>query len=190
VNESEEWQAVKDALLRAGVEPTDLGRFVNPAIPGLEPERFDARRALPVLLEWLPRVRSPAVRETLARRVAQAGKRTDSARVILDAYRATPDWAIGDALARTMTPADHDEVVELAADQGAGDERQMLVDALWRVKTDRARSVILRSLTDPDVARHAVSALRRAFGNEEAYRQLERLKDDSNEDVRPRFVMG
>jgi HEAT repeat protein len=187
VNESEEWQAVKDALREAGIDPTDLGRFVNrpnPAIRGLEPEVFDARRALPVLVEWLPHVRSRAVRETLARRIAQAGKRSDSARVLLDAYRATPDWAIGDALAHTMTPAEHDEVVELAADKGTGQERQMLVYALWRVKTDRARSVILGSLTDPDVARHAISASRRAFGNEEARRQLERLKDDPNEDVR------
>ena len=40
------------------------------------------------------------------------------------------------------------------------------------------------ALADPDVVRHAITALRRAFGNEEAACQLERLKDDPNEDVR------
>lgn len=187
MNESEEWDAVRSALLKAGVGPTDLGRFVNrpnPTLPGLEPERFDVRRALPVLIEWLPRVSSPAVRETLAQRIAQAGKRSDSARVILDAYRAAPDWALGDALARTMTPDEHDEVVELAADTGARWQRQMLVYALWRVKTERARSVLFASLTDPDVARHAVTALRRLVGNEEARAHLEQLQDHPNAAVR------
>jgi HEAT repeat protein len=187
VNESEEWEAVRSALLSAGVDPTDLGRFVNrpnPALPGFEPEQFDARRALPVLNDWLPRVNSRAVRETLARRIAQAGKKSDSARVILDAYRGAPAWALADALARTMTRDEHDEVVELAADTGAGRERQMLVYALWRVKTERARSVLLTSLTDPDVARHAITALRRAVGNEEARAHLELLQDHPNDAVR------
>jgi hypothetical protein len=47
-------EAVRAALRDAGVDSTDLARFVNasnPAIRGLEPSMFDSRRAYPVLLE-------------------------------------------------------------------------------------------------------------------------------------------
>ena len=53
----------------------------------------------------------------------------------------------------------------------------MLVDSLWRVKTERARSLILQSLDDPDVTRHAIHALRRAYGNDEARQRLAPLRE-------------
>ena len=37
-----------------------------------------------------------------------------------------------------MTPAEHDAVVELAADRRTGTDRQMLAYALWRVKNKQA----------------------------------------------------
>jgi hypothetical protein len=187
VTEAEEWEAVRDALRAEGVDPTDLARFVNrphPGLPGFEPERFDARGAYPVLLAWLPRVRSRAVTETLARRIAQAGKSSTSAQALIAAYRERPDWAIGDAIARTMTRAEHDAVVALAAESGGGAERQMLVYALWRVKTPRAEALILELLEDRTVCKHAMYSLRRAFGNDEAARRLESMRDHEDEHVR------
>jgi hypothetical protein len=187
MREAEEWRAVSDALLSAGVDPTDLGRFVNrpvPGIPGLEPEQFDARRALPVLLEWLPRVSSDAVRDTLANRIRQAGKNSESARTLIDAYREKPSWHLGDAIARTITPAEHAALVELAADRRTGTDRQMLVYALWRVKTERARSLIFELIVDPSVSRHAISSLRRACGNDVARQRLEALREHPDERVR------
>jgi hypothetical protein len=164
VTEDEEWKVVRAALREAGIDPTDLARFVNrphPGLRGFEPEHFDARAARPILLEWLPRVRSRAVAETLARRIAQAGRSSESARTLIAKYRERPDWAIGDSIARVMTPAEHDAVVELCADRTAGVERQMLVYALWRVKTDRARQLVGELLEDPTVARHAQHSARR-----------------------------
>jgi hypothetical protein len=77
MTEDEEWQAIRAALRAVGVDPTDLARFVNqphPGIPGFEPEQFDSPAALPVLLEWLPRVEAPAVRDTLASVSARLGR--------------------------------------------------------------------------------------------------------------------
>jgi hypothetical protein len=57
--------SLKADLEAHGVDPSDLGRFVNRVVPGIiEPSTFDAERATPVLLEWLPRLdeRRPAVR--------------------------------------------------------------------------------------------------------------------------------
>lgn len=187
MGETEEWEVVREALRAEGVDPTDLARFVNashPGLPGFEPERFDVRAAYPVLLALLPRVESRAVTVTLARRIAQAGKSSESAQALLATYRPRPDWAVGDAVARTMTPAEHDAVVELAADDLAGVERQMLVYALWRVKSERARGVILELLQDPAVCKHAMYSLRRSFGNDEAARRLEPLREHPDDQVR------
>ena len=70
------------------------------------------------------------------------------------------------------------------ADARTGSDRQMLVYALWRVKGERARLLILDLLDDPDVSRHAIYSLRRAFGNDEAERRLEPLRNHPNEHVR------
>jgi hypothetical protein len=181
VTEDQEWEAVRGALREVGVDPSDLARFVNapnPAIRGLEPSSFDSRRAYPVLLEWLPRVNARAVVDTLASRIRESGKRSESARALIAKYRERPSWQLGDAIARTMTPAEHDEVVRLCADESAGSERQMLVYALWRIKSDEARSLIRDLLRDPSVAKHAMYSARRAFGNEGSRRLIEPLEDD------------
>ena len=181
MTEDQEWEAIRAALRDAGVDPTDLARFVNapdPAIRGLEPSTFDALRAYPVLLEWLPRVQATPVLDTLASRIRESGKRSESARVLIAKYRERPTWQLGDAIARTMTPAEHGDVVRLCADTSAGDERQMLVYALWRIKTDEARSLIRDLVRDPTVARHAMYSARRAFGDEEARTLIEPLVGD------------
>jgi hypothetical protein len=181
VTEAQEWEAVRAALRDAGVDPTDLARFVNapnPAIRGLEPSMFDSRRAYPVLLEWLPRVQAKPVVDTLASRIRESGKRSESALAMIAKYQKRPTWQLGDAIARTMTPAEHSDVVQLCADASAGNERQMLVYALWRIKTDEARSLIRDLLRDPSVAKHAMYSARRAFGNEEARALIEPLVDD------------
>lgn len=180
MTEEEEWNAVRAALCDVGVDPTDLARFVNApnsALPGLEPSTFDSRRAYPVLLEWLPRVHAKPVVDTLACRIRESGKNSESARALIAKYRESQSWQLGDAIARTMTPSEHDGVVRLCADPSAGQERQMLVYALWRIKTDAARALIRDLVRDPSVATHAMYSARRAFGNEEAARLIEPLRD-------------
>ena len=181
MTEDEEWEAVRAALRDAGVDPTDLARFVNapnPALRGLEPSTFDSRQGYRVLVEWLPRVHAKPVVDTLAARIRESGKRSESAHALIAKYRERPTWELGDAIARTMTPAEHDDVAQLCADASAGYERQMLVYALWRIKTDEARSLIRELVHDPSVAKHAMYSARRAFGSEEARRLIEPLVDD------------
>ena len=187
--EREEWRAVGEALRAAGVDPTDLGRFVNrpnPDLPGLEPERFDPVAAHPVLLDWLPRVQAANLKQTIAARLGQAGRDGDTTAVLLTEYRKARDeilqWTIGDAISRTATPAHYDEIVELAALGGGGS--QMLVFMLWRIKTARSREVMLASIGDPDVCVHAMSSLRRALGNSEARAWIEPLVDHDSPRVR------
>ncbi|HZC31593.1 MAG TPA: hypothetical protein VE261_08740 [Gaiellaceae bacterium] len=191
MTEDEEWEAVGAALREAGIDPTDLARFVNdphPELPGFEPSTFDSLRAYPVLMAWLPRVQAPAVVETLASRIRESGKRSDSARALIAKYRERPGWSLGDAVARTMTPAEHEDVVDLCADRSAGRTRQMLVYSLWRIKTPRARELIRELLGDPAVCGHAMYSARRAFGNDEAKRLIEPLAGHADETVRGHAV--
>jgi HEAT repeat protein len=189
MDDRRELEALSGALREAGVDPTDVARFVNrpnPDLPGFEPDTFDSRAAYPVLMEWLPRVETASMKETIARRLAQAGKRSETARALIREYRAADNdvvrWVLGDSIARVATPAEYDEVVELASSGDSG--RQMLVYMLWRIKTDRSREVILEGIADSDVCIHAMYSLRRLLGNEEARRRIEPLLDHESERVR------
>jgi hypothetical protein len=55
---------------------------------------------------------------------------------------------------------------------------------LWRVKTLEADTTILASLADPDVARAAMSALRRRLGNLDARPHIAPLAAHQHEQVR------
>jgi hypothetical protein len=64
-------EPVKAALAAAGIDTRDFGRFANRPVPGvIEPAHFDAARAMPILLEWLPRVGNEKLRETMVRHLA------------------------------------------------------------------------------------------------------------------------
>jgi HEAT repeat protein len=102
---------------------------------------FDSRTAFHVLMEWLPRVTDPGVKETITRRLAESGKRSETAQALIQ-------------------------------------------EALRRIKTDASREVVLQRIGDPDVCTHAMYALRRLDGNEEARRQIEPLLEHESEDVR------
>jgi len=107
--------------------------------------------------------------------------------LLADEFRRAEDdllrWQIGDTLQTVVTPEQHDVLLALAEDQRYGMSRQMLIDNLWRVKSTRAEQVLTRALTDPDVALHAGSALRRLTGNDEAARRLAALVDHDDERV-------
>ncbi len=144
MTEDQEWEAVRAALRDAGVDPTDLARFVNapnPAIRGLEPSTFIRGVRTPCSSSGCLTSRHGVV-DTFASRIRESGKRSESALALIAKYRERPSWQLGDAIARTMTPAEHGDVVRLCADPSAGHERQMLVYALWRIQTDEGRSLI------------------------------------------------
>ena len=187
-----EFAAVQAALAETGVDGRDLARFANRPYPGvIEPETFDAAAALPVLLEWLPRVQGGAVRETLARRVAQGARRQAEKRaaapILAALLRQETDestaWAIGDALSRTLVPDVYEEFLTLAADRRLGTARQMLVYSLWRVKDPRAGRIVEISLDDEDVCLHAIHSLRRMSTREAAAARLRALAASENDVV-------
>jgi HEAT repeat protein len=152
------------ALEAAGIDTVDFGRFGEAAFT-----TFDFERAVPILVDWLPRVGDPNVKDAMARSLA--GQRTargeGTHRLIAEfsrpehAEETSLRWVIGNTLATLAGPADADAIIEILRDQSSGMARQMLCDALSRTKDARRVDVLIDLIEDDSVAGHAILALRR-----------------------------
>jgi HEAT repeat protein len=182
-------EPVKAALTAAGIDTGDFGRFVNRPVPGvLEPPNFDAARAMPVLLEWLPRITNEKLREAVVRHLAIKTRDGLVAEALIEEYRrpgsASHKWVVGDTLAFVCQKRHFSAITDLAADTSYGMGRQPLVGMLWRIKTPAADEILLNALADPDTALAAMSALRRRFGNAAARKHIASLLQQPDQRVR------
>jgi hypothetical protein len=159
-----EAQPLLDALEAAGVETGDFGRFGR-----LHPTAFDCERAAPIIVDWLPRVADPDVKEAMVRSLAgQRAARGEGARRLI-AELSLPEyanyeglrWAIGSTLATIAGPSDADDIVHILRDSRQGKAREMLCAALVRTRSHHRVEVLLDLIDDDDLAGHAISALRR-----------------------------
>lgn len=113
----------------------------------------------------------------------QDSARGEGARVLVDEFRRLPNtdewqsakWAISDALATLADASLADDLLELLRDRRHGGARQRLCDALARTKDERAPDALIELLDEPDLAGHAISALRR-FGPKAWLPHLERAR--------------
>jgi len=185
----DEEQGLLDALEAAGVRKEDFGLFGAASIE----TTFDYEHAMPVLIEWLPRVSDPLLKEILARSLTgEEAAKGEGARALIGEFRKAPStdewhspkWAMADALATLADASMADDLLDLIRDKRHGRSRQRLCDALARTKDDRAPDALIALLDEPDLAGHAISALRR-FGPkvwrpylERARPKLERLAAD------------
>ena len=174
-------EELRAALRAAGIRDDDFGFFARD-IPeaGIRAPRFDFEAAAPVLVDWLPRVKTALVKERIVRSLTGEKTATPLALEPLVAeFRRADDhglkWAIGNALATLADDSIADELVELARDRRHGRSREMLMDALARTKDERALDALVDLVDDDDVAGHAISALRR-LGPKSSLPYLERAR--------------
>jgi hypothetical protein len=172
------------ALEAAGFETGDFGRLGQVPQLGIPSSAFDSTRAAPILTEWLPRVRTPAMKEAIARSLtAEPTADGSAARALVKEFREAPltpewdgaRWAYANALS-TIAGADvADDLVELLRDRRYGSARQMLCEALRRTKDPRAPDVLIEAIRDPDIGGHAIDALRR-YGPKSSLPHLRRAR--------------
>jgi HEAT repeat protein len=182
--------ALLEALEAAGVRTEDFGLLASATVE----TTFDYGRAVPVLVEWLPKVRDPVLKEIVIRSLAgRKEAKSEGGRALVEEFRRLPPsdewssvkWAIGDALATLADASVADDLLELVRDQSHGKARERLCDALVRTKDPRAPKTLIEALDDPDLAGHAISALRGLGPKsslphlERARPKLERLVEDS-----------
>jgi HEAT repeats len=174
-------EELRAALRAAGIRDDDFGFFARD-IPeaGIRAPRFDFEAAAPVLVDWLPRVKTALVKERIVRSLTGEKTATPLALEPLVAeFRRADDhglkWAIGNALATLADDSIAEELVELAQDRRHDRSRELLMDALARTKDERALDTLVELVDDDDVAGHAISALRQ-LGPKSSLPYLERAR--------------
>jgi aminopeptidase N len=182
--EEAEEAALRAELEAAGISARDFGFFARD-IPeaGIHAPRFDYEAAAPILIRWLPRARTPLLKERIVRSLTGEKAATPDALVpLVREFRSAGDqeetglkWAIGNALATLADDSIADELIELARDRTHGRAREMLMDALARTKDERALDLLVELVDDDQVAGHAISALRR-LGPKTSLPYLQRVR--------------
>jgi hypothetical protein len=156
-------QPLLDALESASIDTADFGKF-GWALGS----QFDFERAVPIIIEWLPRIADSNVKDAMVRSLTgQPTARGEGARRLLAEFH-RPEystqtsllWAIGNALATVAGPADADDIIEILQDRSLGTARQMFCGALMRTHNSRRIGVLIALIEDDDVAGHAILALR------------------------------
>ena len=158
-------------------------------ISDLYNKRFDYRSAIPILLNWLPRVENPAVKEAIVRALSVSWARKTEAPVLLvEEFRKAKgksalNWAIGNALSVVADDSVLDDIVDLIRDETYGKAREMLVIALGRMKTPEVKYTLIKLLDDENLAGYAIMALGR-LKIQEARPAIERFLTHSKSWVR------
>jgi hypothetical protein len=120
-----------------------------------------------LLLEWLPQVQDPYIKETIVRALSVPSARPFAGPVLVEEFRkAAPTQmllklAIGNALSVVADDSVCDEIIELALDRKHGKARQLLVLTLANMQDPRAAETAMKLLHDDMVAGHAIMALGR-----------------------------
>ena len=154
---------VVEALRAAGVRVDDVWDLAN--------RSSVCREAIPVLLDQLTQVSDFKVKEGIVR--ALAGKEARRAEVFpyllqeLKELAPKPgskylSWAIGNTLSVIAEPSDRKEfgkLVNLLNDRRLGTGRQMLTEALAKIKHPDAAQALIELLSDEDIKGHAIFAL-------------------------------
>ncbi|WP_432015298.1 HEAT repeat domain-containing protein [Streptomyces cucumeris] len=133
--------------------------------------------AVPVLVDWLPRVSYLPLVEDIVRTLSVPFAKKQALPTLLKFFRIPPSvedpmrpassepgeehlrWVVGNALGVFAAPAIADELIELALSREFGGARGQIVLSLPRVKDDRVPGVLVSLLDDPTVAPSVIEAL-------------------------------
>ena len=154
-----------EAPLRA--ELAQFGFDVE-SVADLYNRRMKYEAAVPILLEWFPRIENSAVKESVARALTVRWARPRAAPVMLEELRRLREsedrglrFAVANALAEVADDSLFDEVVELVRDRRYSlADRGVVVRALANVKGERRRAIeVLLELLREELAPQAIAAL-------------------------------
>jgi hypothetical protein len=180
---TEEWDILRQDLDRAGVAGSaELGRFVSNT-DHFAASTFDERAAMPVLIAALPRLSDPKLVSAVAGHLRRSWSRPSAFDALFVAFlRWAPNdrhtgWALGDAVGTAATIAHVEQLLAQGQERRFGQARQMVVHALGRfAKAPEVAPVLLGLIKDPDVALHAMQALKRVVGPEAALPHIEEVE--------------
>ena len=156
----EDRENVRAALEQVGVEISDIWDLVN--------SRATPKPAVDTLIGLLTEIEDPKIKEGIVRALADRKARGIAVRPLLEAMGESHGnrslcWAIGNTLSVLVQPSDEvfEELEALIVDSDLGAGRQMLTDALVKVRHPRAVEVLLSILNQEEMTGHAINALGR-----------------------------
>ncbi|ANM29228.1 hypothetical protein ABI59_05935 [Acidobacteria bacterium Mor1] len=146
--------------------------------------KTDYRRALPLLLEELPRASASGLKASIVSVLNNEWARPDAIDPLIQEFARDEDqslaWAIGNALSVIADDSGVPAIVELVREPKFGSAREMLCVALGNAETERPLAVetLMNCLADESLAGHAVMGLGRLKAVEavDAVRKLESHK--------------
>lgn len=183
---AEQARGLLEDLESAGYKVRTVAELQQPGVGG--------PGALPALLDWLPRIEYPLLKQDVATTLGSSWARPGAAPALVHEFdRLTGDdpsivhsrWAIGGALERVADESVVDDIVRIAADTSLGSARGQMVVALGNMRgaRDRVLSILIDLLDDPDVVGYAVMGLSKLKAPE-ARSALEQLRGHSEPWVR------
>jgi len=163
--------------------------FVVDWVSDLYTKKLNYRKAIPVLLDWLPRIENIDVKESLVRALSIPSAKSIAALPLIEEFKkARPEssslkWAIGNALSIVADDNVYEDVSRLAQDRQHGKAREMLVLALGNMKNSQAQDILIDLLNDNEVCGHAIMALGK-LGSSKAYPEIEKFLENPKAWVR------
>ena len=146
------------------------GGFAVSTLAELRKRGVGDKRAVPVLVRWLPKVDYLPLKRDIIATLGSPWARRDAARPLLEEFHGVDPnedrpgglrWAIGDALERVADESVLDDLIAIATDPRQGRDRALVVTALGNMARARERvvPVLLGLLEDEEVAPYAVMGL-------------------------------
>ncbi|MCS6579981.1 HEAT repeat domain-containing protein [Curtobacterium citreum] len=152
------------------------------------------KAAVPMLLEWLRKARTPMMQRAVARTLTNPSAKGAAMPALVEAFRNFTDeagtrWAVGNSIETAYVDTYFDDVAALALDRKYGGARQMVALALGKSKRPEAVDVLLQLMDDHDVSGHAVFALSKR-PNPRARAAFEEKLTDDRPWVRKKAALG
>ena len=162
---------------KLGIDIVSLSQIINYDI--------EYKDAIPVLLDWLPLVKTPGVKETIVRALTTKWAKPDAAPLLIELFKdQNPDYTLGmkfaicNALYYTSDESHFDDIVEIALDPNYGHGRAGLASVIRKMKNPDAKKVLIQLLDDENfpVSGQALKELRKkptlALGAEEKIKKF------------------
>lgn len=151
------------------IEDLARGGFHVKWVADLYNRRMNYEAAIPILLDWFPRIDNPDVKEDVARALTVSWARPQAAPLMLSELRELRDsethrslrFAIANALTQVGDDSVFDDLVELVRDARYGwEERGVLAHALANTRERREQAIkVLRELLSSDEEAIAINAM-------------------------------
>lgn len=178
---SKEYESLIPELEKVGVNISSIWDLVNTK------ERYP--KAIDILIKYLISVRHPRNIEGFVRALTVKEARGKANKILIAMYETIKKedqglrWALGNAIATTMTNDDIPWLFTAVQDTSSGMARGQLIRAIATVKTEEAERILIELLEDNNIIIPTIQSLAK-IKSKKAKDKLEILTQSTNRDVK------